>query len=169
MYYYIWIAINALFILGSAIYIWTVQPHDNFLIVVGKSFAQIALFFFIFNVNLHFVIKIIRKTRKRNLAILLATIIRKLMKGHVAFAIIGTTLIIIHSGLMMRQLGPVIGYDHLKMITGYISILMLVVTLFGGYRRRRKATGFRRRFHIVTALTFGAAFTIHLFYPVSLP
>lgn len=164
--YYIWLVINGLLLIATTLFIWIIRPHDSTLVVSGQLIAQIAIILFIINVNMYFIFWVIRNSKKRNIKVSLSKIARKMMKSHIHIAIIGTTLILIHGTIMIWKLGSVIGYFHLKMLTGYLGILLLVLTLIGGYRRHRKASGFRRKFHLVMALIFAAVFIIHLFIPL---
>src|SRR5699024_1622507 len=118
------------------------------------------------NVNMYFIFLVIRKSTQRKVRVTLATIARKMMKSHIFIAVLGTTIILIHASIMLVQLGPLIGYFNPKMISGYAGLFLLSLTLFGGYRRHRKSTGFRRRFHLTMAMLFTALFVIHLFMPL---
>jgi hypothetical protein len=168
MSYYIWTGLNGLFFLTSLLYIWFFRPHDSILITSGQFFAQVAIWIFIINVNMYFIFLVIKRVNKREIKISLAKLSRKLMKAHIPMAIIGTSLILLHAGIMLATLGSKVGYGSPKMISGYTAIFMLSLTLFGGYRRHKRASGFRRKFHLVMALIFGAIFIIHLFLPIHL-
>jgi uncharacterized membrane protein len=162
MQYYIWILVNAIFIIGTTLYIWMVHPQDSKVIQSGLLIAQASVLLFLVNINMHFIFKIIKKSNRRQVRVMLAKFSRKMMKWHVPFAIVGTALILIHGGIMIIKLGPVIGLFHYKMITGYLAVICLIVTLIGGYRRSRKSSGFRRKFHLAAAMIFGSMFVIHL-------
>lgn len=166
MSHYIWIAVNGMFVIVSALYIWLADTQLSAVITTGKLFSQLAILFFLVNVNMYFIFLVIRKSKQRSVKVALAKISRKMMKFHIHIAVIGTSLILVHAGVMLTQMGQYISYAHPKMLAGYMSIVMLAVTLIGGYRRRQRATGFRRRFHLVMALLFAGVFTIHLFLPI---
>lgn len=166
MLFYIWLTVNILFLIGSTLYIWLADTQISALITTGKLLSQLAILFFIINVNMYFIFLVIRKAKQRNIKILLAKWSRKMMKLHIPIAILATSLILIHAGIMLTQMGQFISYLHIKMVTGYLSILMLILTLIGGYRRYKRASGFRRKFHLVMALIFAGIFTIHLFMPI---
>lgn len=166
MSHYIWIAVNGMFVIVSALYIWLADTQLSAVITTGKLFSQLAILFFLVNVNMYFIFLVIRKSKQRSVKVALAKISRKMMKFHIHIAVIGTSLILVHAGVMLTQMGQYISYAHPKMLAGYMSIVMLTVTLIGGYRRRQRATGFRRRFHLVMALLFAGVFTIHLFLPI---
>ena len=163
MYHRIWTVSNVIIITGSIIYIWLLSPHDNTLIVFSQFLAQIAMVLFIFNVNMYFIFLLIRKAKQREVKIRLAAFSRYFMKWHIKIAITSTLLIIGHAWINLFQLGPVIGYDHFKMLMGYISFIFLLITLFAGYLRKKKATGFRKKFHRVAAMIFTVSFFIHMF------
>ena len=163
MYHGIWTISNALIMIGSIIYIWIFSPHDNTLIVISQFLAQIAMVLFVFNVNMYFIFLLIRKTKQREVKIRLATYSRYFMKWHIKIAITSTLLIMGHAYINLFKIGPVMGYGHLKMWMGYISFIFLFVTLFAGYLRHKKASGFRKRFHRVAAMIFTVSFFIHMF------
>ena len=121
---------------------------------------------FLINVNMYFIFLVIRKSTKRNVKVTLAKIARRMMKSHITIAVTATSIILIHASIMLVQLGPILGYLHPKLVSGYVAILLLALTLVGGYRRYRKASGFRRKFHLSMALIFAVLFTIHLFLPL---
>ncbi|NRD80948.1 hypothetical protein HPT25_26855 [Bacillus sp. BRMEA1] len=163
MYHRIWTVSNVLIIISSILYIWLFSPHDNTLIVISQLFAQIAMVLFIFNVNMYFIFFLIRKTKQREVKIRLATYSRYFMKWHIKMAITATLFIIGHAGINLFKIVPVIGYVHFKMLMGYTSFILLLVTLFAGYLRHKKASGFRKKFHRVIAMLLTVSFFIHMF------
>jgi len=165
MPYYIWIIVNALVVFGTAIYIWLVTPHPSVIVRSAQFFSQIAIILFFVNINMYFIFLVIKKSNIKKIKINLTKIARKMMKWHIYIAILGTALIIVHAQIMMTQVGGVIGYFHPKMLSGYIAFLLLAFTLWGGYRRHKKSSGFRRKFHLIMAFIFGGLFMIHLFLP----
>jgi hypothetical protein len=167
MSYYVWIIINGLFIIGSVLYIWGVHSYDSTVILLGKLLAQLAILLFLINVNMYFIFLVIRKSKVRNVKVALSKLSRKMMRAHIPIALAGTSLIALHAGIMLFQLGEIIGFFHPKMITGYFAIFMLALTLFAGVLRHKKASGFRRKFHLTTAMIFAGVFIIHLFLPLS--
>ncbi|MBP1931734.1 hypothetical protein [Ammoniphilus resinae] len=164
MPYYIWISLNSLFVFASALYIWLFAEHDSTLIVTGQLFAQLGILLFIININMYFIFLVIRHSPQRNIKIMLAKWSRKLMKLHIPIAVTGTAVILLHAGIMLQNIS--LDLTHPKMISGMIGIGFLCFTLFAGYLRRRRASGFRRKFHLTMALTFGVAFCVHLFFPI---
>ncbi len=162
----VWLSLNLLVILGSALYIWVARPHTAFAVTLGQLFAQMGILFFLVNVNMYFIFLVIKKTPRRQVKISLARLSRLLMKGHIPFALFGTTLILLHAGLMLTIASRIVGFAHPKMLSGYLSFLLMALTLLTGYRRYRKASGFRRKFHLVAALVFACVFLVHLFLPL---
>lgn len=165
MYNKLWIAANILLILGSLIYNWGFQPHESGLIVVSQFFSQVAMILFIVNVNMCFIFLIIRKTKQRKVKVRLATFSRYFMKWHIKIAITSAVLIVGHVIINLFKMGPIIGYEHSKMIIGYIAFLLLIATLIAGYLRHKKASGFRKKFHRITAMIFTVLFLIHMLIP----
>lgn len=166
MAYYIWIFLNALLVISTFIYIWIFRSHDSQIVTLGQVFAQIAIILFIVNVNMYFIFLVIRRTKVRKLKITLAKMSRQMMKSHIKLAIIGKILILFHGGIMFVKLGELIGYINPKMISGMLAILFLAITLFAGYLRHKKSSGFRRKFHYTTAFLFTLFFLFHLFLPI---
>jgi hypothetical protein len=166
VYHKIWMVTNVFLILVSIIYIWFFRPHDGTLVVIGQFLAQVAMMLFIINVNMYFIFLIIRKTKQREIKIRLATFSRYFMKWHIKIAITSTILIVGHVLINFFKIGPHIGYGNIKMIMGYIAFIFLVITLFAGYLRHKKATGFRKKFHRMIAMIFVILFLIHMFIPI---
>lgn len=167
MKHIIWIVLNSLFLLATTIYIWFFRSPQTILIGSGLFLGQLAVFLFLVNVNMYFIFLVIKnKSTGRNIKVKLVQLAKRMMKAHIPLAMAGTSVILIHSLIMLSQMGPVIGYLHPKMLSGYAGLLFLSLTLIGGYRRYRKASGFRRKFHLFMALIFSAIFTFHLFWPI---
>jgi hypothetical protein len=166
LYHRLWIVVNIVLLVISGIYIWFFRPHDSTLVITGQVLAQIAVILFLININMYFIFFVIRKTTLRKVKIRLAKVSRVIMKWHIKVAVLATTVIIGHAFINLYEIGPVIGYGELKLVSGYLAITLLSVTLVAGYLRHKKATGFRRKFHLVTAMTFLAAFLLHMFINV---
>ncbi|MGO4886464.1 hypothetical protein ACJ2A9_01790 [Anaerobacillus sp. MEB173] len=155
-----WSVINIFFIF--AVFIWSWQKDvPSTVIMTGQGIGQIALLFFLLNVNMYFVFLMIRKTKNRKTKKTLAVISRKTMKLHIPIAITGTALILLHATLMISY--HTIPLTNFKMVTGYLSFFILVLLLLTGYRRHIKASGFRRKSHIFMAFTFLLMVIIHIF------
>ena len=166
MKHIIWITVNGLFLLITTIYIWFFRSPETVLVGTGILLGQLAMILFLINVNMYFIFLVIKKSTKRNVKVTLAQLAKRMMKSHIPIAVAGTTMILIHASIMLVQLGPFFGFLHPKFISGYFAIFLLALTLIGGYRRYRKASGFRRKFHLSMALVFAVLFTIHLFLPL---
>ncbi len=143
-------------------YIWVFRPHDGSLAVIGQVLAQAAIILFLVNINMYFIFLVIRKTTIRKVKIRLAKFSRHFMKWHIPIAICGTAAITGHAVINITQFGPLIGFTHLKLLTGYLALAMLSLTLFAGLLRHKKASGFRRKFHLTAAMTFLGIFIIHM-------
>ncbi|MCM3568601.1 hypothetical protein [Neobacillus mesonae] len=163
MYHRIWTFVNVFLIVISIVYIWIFRSHDSSLIVTGQLLAQVGLILLLININMYFIFLVIRKTSVRKVKIRLAKFSRHFMKWHIPIAIWGTVVIAGHALINLTQIGPVIGFAHFKLLTGYLSIGMLCLTLFAGWLRHKKASGFRRKFHLTAAMIFLCAFVIHMF------
>jgi hypothetical protein len=166
MPYYVWLCVNAVFLIASFVLIWFFRLSDSLAIVLGQFAAQAAIVLFLVNVNMYFIFLVIRKSRERSVKIRLSRLSRRAMKWHIPIALTGSMLILIHASIMLKTLGETIGYVHGKMISGYLSLMLLALTVFAGWLRRLRASGTRRKFHLVSALVFAAAFIVHLFFPL---
>lgn len=165
MVVYFWIFVNFLVVSGTSIYIWVLNPVDSAVVALGQLFSQLAIILFIININMYFIFLVIRKSKQRSMKISLAKISRKMMKSHRLLGITGAIMIVFHVTIMVTKLGSVIGLSSGKFIAGYVSVSFLISTLFAGYLRHKKASKFRRKFHLFSALSFGIAFLVHIFYP----
>ncbi|MEH7176924.1 hypothetical protein [Neobacillus vireti] len=166
MHHKLWIAVNSCFIVFSMIYIWFFRPHDSSLVVTAQFLAQIAMLLFLININMYFIFLVIRKTSVRQVKIRLAKFSRSMMKWHISIAVTATTIIIGHAAINLYEIAPAVGYDNLKLVSGYLAIAILFVTLAAGYLRHKKSSGFRRKFHLTTAMVFFIVFLIHMFIPI---
>ncbi|MDQ6595645.1 hypothetical protein E2K98_22340 [Bacillus salipaludis] len=163
MYHRLWLIVNTALVVILTVYIWIISPHDSSSVVLAQLLAQIAVIFFIVNVNMYFIFLVIRNTSQRNVKIRLAKFSRALMKWHIKIGVSATILILAHALINLSKVGPLVGYTHVKFVSGYLAILMLSVTLFAGYLRYKKSSGFRRKFHLTSAMILLAAFLIHIF------
>jgi hypothetical protein len=163
LYNRLWISGNAILVFFLVVYIWFLSPHDSSMVVLAQILAQLAVILFIVNVNMYFIFLVIRNTSKRQVKIRLAKLSRILMKWHIRIGITGAILILTHAVINLSQMGSVLGYTHLKLISGYLAISLLTLTLIAGYLRHKKASGFRRKFHLASAIVFMAACLVHIF------
>ncbi|MGG5252402.1 hypothetical protein ACQYAD_02520 [Neobacillus sp. SM06] len=163
MHHRVWTFVNLALIGFSIVYIWFFRPHTTSVLVWSQLFAQAAILLFFININMYFVFLLIRKTSVRKVKIRLAKISRFLMKWHIKMALLGTLAIVGHAAINLSKLAPIIGFFHVKVLTGYFAFALLLVTLFAGYLRHKRASGFRRRFHLISAMIFLLAFLLHMF------
>lgn len=152
-----WITFNILIVV--IILVWSAyQGYDNNTVLLGKLFSQAAFILFLVNVNMYFVFLFIRSTKVRNVKIKLAQISKRMMKYHIPIAVTATTLVMIHSILMLS-----VHLWNIKTASGALAVFGLSILLFSGYLRRKKATGKRRRFHYSMAFAFLGIVLIHIF------
>jgi hypothetical protein len=128
--------------------------------------AQIAMVLFLININMYFIFLVIRKTSVRQVKIRLAKFSRVMMKWHISIAITATTIIIGHAAINLYEIAPIIGFGDLKLVSGYLAIFFLFLTLSAGYLRHKKSSGVRRKFHLTTAMLFFLVFLVHMFIPI---
>lgn len=166
MAYYVWLLLNSVIVVGTCIYIWIFRSQDSSVVIVGQVFSQLAILLFFINVNMYFIFLVIRKTKVRKIKISLAKLSRRMMKSHIWIGIMGTILIVFHGGIMLVKVGGNIGYTHTKVLSGILSILLLMITIYAGYLRHKKSSGLRRKFHYVTAFLFTFFFLLHMFLPI---
>ena len=162
----LWIAVNSNLIVFSFIYIWFFRPHDSNLVVIAQFLAQMAVILFLVNINMYFIFLVIRKSPVRQVKIRLAKFSRVMMKWHISIAVTATTIIIGHAVINLYEIAPVVGFGDLKLVSGYLTISILILTLSAGYLRHKKSSGFRRKFHLTTAMVFFLVFLIHMFIPI---
>jgi hypothetical protein len=155
-----WLLVNALtivLIIGWSFF----QGFTSYYMLSAKIISQIAFVLFLVNVNMYFVLLLIRKGKDRLVKIKLAKISKQMMKFHVPIAVTGVVLIVIHGSMMLtihfQQL------QNLKIISGSIATLVLMVLLFSGGLRKLKASGFRRKFHYKMAFIFFGFMIVHIF------
>lgn len=156
----VWLIVNISILI--AMVIWSLfHDTDGLLMQMATVFSQVAVIFILLNLNMYFIFLIIRKSRKRKVKLLLAKISRKVMKLHVPFAISAASLIILHIVFIITN----IPFDLTKpkLVTGLIATVGLLHTLFAGYLRSRKASGIRRKSHIIAAFTFFIFVFFHIF------
>ncbi|TDL66131.1 hypothetical protein E2R56_23435 [Rhodococcus qingshengii] len=162
----LWIAVNSILIVFSFIYIWFFRPHDSNLVIIAQFLAQMAMILFLVNINMYFIFLVIRKSSVRQVKIHLAKFSRAMMKWHIKIAITATTIIIGHAAINLYEIAPVIGFGDPKLVSGYLAISILLFTLSAGYLHHKKSSGFRRKFHLTTAMVFFLVFLIHMFIPI---
>jgi predicted anti-sigma-YlaC factor YlaD len=142
--------------------VWSLlHETDGLVLQMATIFSQFAVILVLLNINMYFIFLIIRKTKKRKVKLTLAKLSRKVMKVHVPIAISATSLIILHIIFIVFS----IPFDLTKpkLLTGLLAVIGLFFTLLAGYLRSKKATGTRRKSHIITAFIFFIVALVHIF------
>ncbi|MDQ0339102.1 hypothetical protein J2S00_001888 [Caldalkalibacillus uzonensis] len=156
----IWLGMNVLFVI--AVLVWSWQKESISIIIdLAKLTSQTALILFLVNVNMYFIFLVIRKSKVRKIKVSLAKISRYMMKAHIPLAVTGTSLILIHAVLML--LYHTLSVIHIKMLSGMAALFVLAGVLSSGYLRHKKASGKRRKWHLVMAFIFMGVAIIHIF------
>jgi predicted anti-sigma-YlaC factor YlaD len=156
----IWLVVNLMIIIGMVV--WSLlHETDGLVLQMATIFSQFAVILVLLNINMYFIFLIIRKTKKRKVKLTLAKLSRKVMKVHVPIAISATSLIILHIIFIVFS----IPFDLTKpkLLTGLLAVIGLFFTLLAGYLRSKKATGTRRKSHIITAFIFFIVALVHIF------
>lgn len=142
----------------------------NSTLAVGSTaavlFGLLAVLLFLVNINMHTVFRIIKTTRRKELRMRLVRLSRRMMKWHVKIALAGTALALLHASFQMGYAFSLLEDRHPKMITGLLSLLLLLLTLTAGYFRKLRASGKRRKLHLAAAFIFGGAFVLHMMWPL---
>ena len=95
-----WLMINIVTVF--IIVIWSLyQGYDSNFILIGKMVAQAAFVLVLINVNMYFVIILIRKSKIRNVKVKFAKISKRMMKYHIPIAIIASLLVLFHASMMI--------------------------------------------------------------------
>jgi hypothetical protein len=156
----IWLVVNLMIIIGMVV--WSLlHETDGLVLQMATIFSQFAVILVLLNINMYFIFLIIRKTKKRKVKLTLAKLSRKVMKVHVPIAISAASLIILHIIFIIFS----ISFDLTKpkLLTGLLAVIGLFFTLLAGYLRSKKATGNRRKYHIMTAFIFFIVALVHIF------
>jgi hypothetical protein len=156
----IWLVVNFFIIIGMVV--WSLlHETDGLVLQMATIFSQLAVILVLLNINMYFIFLIIRKTKKRKVKLTLAKLSRKVMKVHVPIAISAASLIILHIIFIIFSI-PFDLTKH-KLLTGLLAVIGLFFTLLAGYLRSKKATGNRRKYHIMTAFIFFIVALVHIF------
>jgi hypothetical protein len=153
-----WVLLALLAVAGTAACIGWFRPEPYNLYRFGGGVAVAAALLFALNLSYAALFQAIKRSSARSLRVRLAKLARKAMPWHIPIGIVGTALIVVHAGVMLTQFGITV---HPKMTTGLASLLLLGLALFAGVLRSRRASGFRRKFHLTTAFLFAASFLVH--------
>ena len=155
-----WLIINIVTVL--LIVSWSLyQGYETNFILIGKMVAQAAFFLVLINVNMYFVFLLIRKSKIRNVKVKLAKISKRMMRYHIPIAITASILVLFHASMMIYA--RLENLWDITIISGIVTICILILLLFSGLLRRWKATGKRRRFHFIMAFIFFGFMIIHIF------
>lgn len=156
----LWLIVNLTIIVGMVV--WSLlHETDGLVLQLATIFSQFAVILILLNLNMYFIFLIIRKTKIRKVKLTLAKISRKVMKVHVPIAISAASLIILHIIFIVFS----IPFDLTKpkLLTGLLAVIGLFFTLLAGYMRSKKASGTRRKSHILAAFAFFVLAIIHIF------
>jgi hypothetical protein len=156
----IWLVVNLIIIIGMVV--WSLlHETDGLVLQMATIFSQLAVILVLLNINMYFIFLIIRKTKKRKVKLTLAKLSRKVMKVHVPIAISAVSLIILHIIFIIFSIP--FDLSKPKLVTGLLAVIGLFFTLLAGYLRSKKATGNRRKYHIMTAFIFFIVALVHIF------
>jgi hypothetical protein len=156
----VWLIVNLLIIAGMVT--WSLlHETDGLVLQLATVISQLAVILILLNINMYFIFLIIRKSKVRKVKLTLAKISRKVMKLHVPIAISAASLIVLHIAFIFISIP--LDFSKPKFITGLIAASGLIFTLLAGFMRSRKATGTRRRAHIMTAFAFFLFILVHIF------
>lgn len=156
----IWLITNLLLIIGMIIWSY-LHETIGFALKTATLFSQASVILVLFNINMYFIFLLIRKVKNRKTKITLAKISRVIMRYHVPIAITATSLIVLHITFILMNTS--FDTSNIKMWFGLIAATCLLFTLFAGYLRKQKASGRRRKFHIITAFIFLLFVLQHIF------
>lgn len=162
MSYNLWLVINSLMILAIAIFIYFGDLSKSQVFSISKGAAFISIWLFLTNASMYLIFRMIKKSKKRNVKIFFVKLSRKIFKLHIYFAITGASLILIHTSLMVLNIENLLVNLDFNIITGIYAFFFLIITLSTGYYRYLRATGYRRKIHLASALTFTLLFILHI-------
>jgi hypothetical protein len=156
----LWLFVNLMIIIGMVV--WSLlHETDGLVLQMATIFSQVAVILILLNLNMYFIFLIIRQSKKRKVKLTLAKISRKVMKVHVPIAISATSLIILHIVFIVFSIP--FDLSNPKLLSGLLAAIGLVFTLIAGYLRSKKASGTRRKSHIMTAFVFFVLAFLHIF------
>ncbi|MBU9721819.1 MULTISPECIES: hypothetical protein [Bacillaceae] len=123
-------------------------------------FGYLALIAVLLNFSMYFLFLWIKKSRNKVRRKQLASIARKWMKTHRPVALIATLLIFNH-GLSVLIYSK--GFStSIPFITGAVTGVVFLILLVTGIFRNQKATGKRRRSHLLMAFIFIIILSLHI-------
>jgi hypothetical protein len=124
----------------------------------AKTLAHFAIIYFLIAFLLYVFLYGISHLPKSQTRKNLVMFTRIYIRFHIAIAIIGTIIIVLHATLMLT----IIPITSPHALTGLLALLGLLTVLITGYLRKRKSSGKRRRFHRYMAFLFIVLVIIHL-------
>lgn len=131
------------------------QPYDyNF----AKTLAHFAIIYFLIAFLLYVLLYGISHLPKSRARKNLVIFTRVYIRLHIAVAIVGAIIIVLHATLMLS----IIPITSPHALTGLLTLLGLIAVLVTGYFRKRKSSGKRRRYHRYMAFLFILFVIIHL-------
>jgi len=153
-----WMSLSLLAVAVAAACLWLAPLRPSAVYRIAGFSALAAALLFAANLSYAALFQAIKRGAARSLRVRLAKLARKAMPWHMPIGIVGTALAVVHAGVMLTQHGVT---AHPKTIAGLASLLLLGLTLIAGVLRTRRASGFRRKFHLTAALLFAASFLVH--------
>lgn len=124
--------------------------------------GYIGMAIFLYLTSMYFQLWYIRNGKQRILKKKLVLVVRKEMKWHARTGWLGLGLILLHICMMLDRF--MYSFVSMKLLSGIVAFLFLSLTLWTGWLRSKKANGRRRKWHIVTSMTFTLAFLVHIFW-----
>jgi hypothetical protein len=140
--------------LPSAIFVSNYPVDYNF----AKTLGRFAIIYFLIAFLLYIFLYAISHLPKSRTRKKLVIFTRVYIRFHIAIAIVGTVIIVLHATMMLS----IIPIKSPHALTGLLTLLGLLVVLITGYLRKRKSSGKRRRYHRYMAFLFMVFVIIHL-------
>jgi len=153
-----WFYINlATFLLAVIFFLWNLPKTGT--ILLASILGLLGLLFILFNWNMHAIFSKIRQLKKRSDRIKIAKYARKIMPYHMMIGICGLILIIGHLFFVFYSYGIFI---NLKILSGILAFIGLIIVSISGYLRRVKASRLRRLFHLYSSFVLFILIVFHL-------
>jgi hypothetical protein len=124
----------------------------------AKTVAHFAIIYFLIAFLLYVFLYGISHLPKSRIRKKVVIFTRVFIRFHIAIAIVGAIIIVIHATLMLT----IIPIESPHALTGLLTLLSLLAVLITGYLRKRKSSGKRRRYHRYMAFLFIVVLLIHL-------
>lgn len=154
-----WFLINvATFLLAFSLFLFNL-PQTNSLLI-ASILGLLGLFFILLNWNMHAMFSKIRKLKERKDRIRIAKYARKIMPYHMAIGLVGLLFI---SGHVIFIVNSYRVFINLKILSGMLALIALMMVSLSGYLRRIKATKLRRLFHLYSSFILFILIVIHVY------